>query len=216
MLLKADLNMVTQESQIVDHINQSVIKVFQKIKSRIVNELPQVLSPIIQAAIKTSITYLELVNRGELLGELGIANPLIALDEAIESMCKVEVMASNIMSLNDVVSMDVSIGSVPYDMIVAMNLPKSHYPSNGHDIRWFEWLVKRGGEPVVHNYTVLKRVGVPGSRTGLAVMRKSVSSSYVVPGLHQGTLSNNFVTRALNSNRNLILEQLKQYILRFK
>ena len=68
----------------------------------------------------------------------------------------------------------------------------------GYSLPWLEWLLLRGNQTIVKNYTV-KYVSSARSRSGLALMYPSDSSSWRAPADFSGTEKNNWTTRAISS-----------------
>jgi len=65
-----------------------------------------------------------------------------------------------------------------------------------HVIPWLEWLLLRGDEPIILDYTV--KHWPKRSRTQDLVMRRS-TRSWSVPPEFSGVADNNFITRAINA-----------------
>jgi hypothetical protein len=79
---------------------------------------------------------------------------------------------------------------------------------SGITLPWLEWLLLYGGKIIVKNYKV--RMGSNrNSRTGMAIMVESEGNNWRVPPEFAGTLTNNWVTRAINKLDNKIISILE-------
>lgn len=84
-------------------------------------------------------------------------------------------------SYNDVLASD---AAIIIDSVSGVSLP------------WLEWLLLYGGKIIVKDYRV--QIGSnPRSRSGMAIMVESKGSNWRVPPEFAGTMSNNWVTRAV-------------------
>lgn len=83
----------------------------------------------------------------------------------------------------------------------------SYLSGKGVSIPWLSWLLLRGDAPIIANYYVNTNF-TKTSRTGLAIMKKSNSKSWRVPPQFSGTEQNNFITRALDSVADNIVDKM--------
>lgn len=74
---------------------------------------------------------------------------------------------------------------------------------SGVVIPWLEWLLLYGGKIIIRNYRVVFGP-YSTSRTGMAIMVESPGDNWRVPPEFAGTISNNWVTRALVKINNQI------------
>lgn len=100
---------------------------------------------------------------------------------------------------------------LPLDITTFTDIPFSTYNSNDHEIPWLEWLLTRGTEIVIGGFHVTNGQ-FETSRSGQAVMTKK--GSFGVDGEHSGTVSDNFITRAILAVRDPILDIIKTELLR--
>lgn len=82
---------------------------------------------------------------------------------------------------------------------------------SGAVLPWLEWLLLYGGKIIVKNYSV-KFGPNPRSRTGMAVMVETNGKNWRVPPEFAGTLNNNWVTRALDTIDDKILDIIQAEI----
>jgi predicted P-loop ATPase/GTPase len=78
----------------------------------------------------------------------------------------------------------------------------------GYSLPWLEWLLLDGTAIVVPNYEVVMGNN-PRSRTGSAVMKIS-SDSWKVPDQFSGTISDNWITRAISNSQDKIQKLLER------
>jgi hypothetical protein len=78
----------------------------------------------------------------------------------------------------------------------------------GYSLPWLEWLLLDGNAIVVPNYEVVMGSN-PRSRTGSAVMKIS-SDSWKVPDQFSGTISDNWITRAISNSQDKIQKLLER------
>ncbi len=152
---------------------------------------------IIQDAIESSPEYIALVGGGRLQGELGVASPsrdFIDIFRAIRSQVLVE--HNTVRVSGSQLTGGLTISFIREDHKDILGLASAHYDSNGHDIRWLEWLLTKGSNVIITGYKfTTNRIN---SRTGLGTMRKN--GSWHVPAQFAGVVGNNFITRACGTS----------------
>ena len=85
------------------------------------------------------------------------------------------------------------------------------YDSNGNTVDWLRWLLTAGDTIVIADYQVMKDKGTPlsSSRSGYALMiSPKMSKGFRVDPNHSGTIDDNWITRALFSARQDMLDKL--------
>ena len=85
------------------------------------------------------------------------------------------------------------------------------YDSNGNTVDWLRWLLTAGDTIVIADYQVMKEKGTPlkGSRSGYALMvSPKMSKGFRVDPNHSGTIDDNWITRALFSAQQDIVDKL--------
>lgn len=76
----------------------------------------------------------------------------------------------------------------------------------GYQLPWLKWLLVEGTKPIVKNYAV-KFGPNKSSRTGMAVMVNS-SSNWSVPSEFAGTISSNWISRAIDDISDLFISSI--------
>jgi len=85
------------------------------------------------------------------------------------------------------------------------------YDSNGNTVDWLRWLLTAGDTIVVADYQVMKDKGTPlsSSRSGYALMiSPKMSKGFRVDPNHSGTIDDNWITRALFSAQQDMVDKL--------
>jgi len=97
----------------------------------------------------------------------------------------------------------------PADFQNLIGLPEGHvYTGGGADLHWLSWLLERGDEVIVSGYEYDPTGG--RGRSGGGIMVKG--SAFRVPPSYSGTLTNNFVTRALDNKENEIARIMSEVL----
>ncbi|MFM7852641.1 MAG: hypothetical protein ACKO96_12190, partial [Flammeovirgaceae bacterium] len=97
---------------------------------------------------------------------------------------------------------------LPSDTLQAIAKSVGQTSEKGVLLPWLSWLLYEGVSPIVRGYDV-KITGNIYSRTGGALMIKS-NKNWRVPGEFAGTVTDNWVTRAIDSIEKDIIASIKQ------
>jgi hypothetical protein len=81
----------------------------------------------------------------------------------------------------------------PDNFVNLLDLPSGYTASAKGPLHWMEWLIKRGDEIIIVNYSYNPQSGL--GRSGLGNMMEN--GVFRVPPSFSGTTTNNFITRAL-------------------
>lgn len=210
--MKFSLNLIESDSdiknkiliEIRDHLQRAMIKSIPFIRQSIPSKIKDVLM--------AEPEYQSLIS-GKLKGEFGLSsasqkvndiidiwtknvtvtiNPVTISGSKIKGGFKLDMIDS---SYNDVLAND---GAIVIDETSGVVLP------------WLEWLLLYGNKIIVKNYEV--RVGSnPRSRSGMAIMVPS-KNNWRVPPEFAGTITSNWVTRALSRLDDSILDIIQKEI----
>lgn len=85
------------------------------------------------------------------------------------------------------------------------------YDSNGNTVDWLRWLLTAGDTIVIADYQVMKDKGtlLSSSRSGYALMiSPKMSKGFRVDPSHSGTIDDNWITRALFSAQQDMVDKL--------
>lgn len=91
-----------------------------------------------------------------------------------------------------------------------LSLPYGHVFYESGDLHWLKWLIIEGSSIIIANYQYTAKPGT--GRSGLGTM--TIGSSFRVPPDFSGTLSDNFVTRALTGDgrEDEIMKVFQEYL----
>lgn len=162
--------------------------------STIKRELPS----IIKTAIENTPEYSSILS-GKLKYEFGIPDSSIKLNNLIDiwidniryPYMKPTIMGNKIKSTFEVNAIRADFAEVLYsnDALVIDNI-------RGYNLPWLEWLLLEGNKTIISKQEVI--IGPNNfSRTGNAIMRDS-NKSWKVPSEFSGTITNNWITRAID------------------
>lgn len=162
--------------------------------STIKRELPN----IIKTAIENTPEYSSIMS-GKLKYEFGIPDSSIKLNNLIDiwidniryPYTKPTIMGNKINSTFEVNAIRADFAEVLYsnDALVIDNI-------RGYNLPWLEWLLLEGNKTIISKQEVV--IGPNNfSRTGNAIMRDS-KQSWKVPSEFSGTVTNNWITRAID------------------
>ena len=162
------------------------------------------LPAIIEDIITNSETYSSLVG-GQLQYEFGIPDPQPKLDEILNIWTKnIDITYNRPVSssANIKASFSVSLIRSDFSDVLSSDAALVVDSLRGYNLPWLEWLLLEGNKTIIKNQQVI--VGSSKfSRTGLALMRES-NQSWKVPSQFAGSISNNWITRAIDDNQNII------------
>jgi hypothetical protein len=179
----------------------SDIKIFTK---NSFNKIKQELPPIIINGIKSSQEYSELLS-GDLRLELGIADPNTKIAGLLDIWSKNIVYNYNKPEIkNSKIKTSFSVEMIRSDFSDVLGSDYAIVVDSlrGYSLPWLEWLLLDGSKSIIKNYEVIFGQN-PASRTGLAVMSPS-SKSWGVSSTYAGTISDNWITRSIDSVENQI------------
>lgn len=182
------------KKKIITALKEEIDSTFNKAIPKINIDLQTAL----KQAIQNQPEYQSLLS-GQLRLEFGIPNPNLSVETIINqwiSNVNIERKPSTINSRG--ISTGFSIGMVASDYGDVLALSEASVTDvKGYSLPWLNWLLLQGGKIIVRNYSV--ELGpFSTSRTGGAIMRPS-STNWRVPPEFAGTLTNNWVTRAIDS-----------------
>lgn len=173
--------------EVRDTFNRSVPQIKSKIQDLVVN------------AIKSEPEYTSLV-AGQLRAELGIPDATTKIEELLNiwiNNIDVEIKPFKITNMG--LSGGFTINCIKSDFSDVLSSQAAQVEDNikGYSLPWLSWLLLEGGKILVKDHTVV--IGNSTfSRTGSAIMRTSLGSSWRVPPEFAGTQNNNWITRAID------------------
>jgi hypothetical protein len=193
------LKLVDNNQKITLDILKAILPQVNKYMVFNTNNLKAKIPEIIRKAIIGTPEYESLIS-GKLKYEFGISDSVEKLSGLLE------LWSSRIMIKykKPVISRDKILSSISINMIRVdfSDVLYSEYAYvvdslRGYSLPWLEWLLLEGNRTIVKDYNV--KIGLNKySRTGLAIMVPS-KQSWRVPSEFAGTISNNWITRAIQA-----------------
>lgn len=178
-------------SQIKDIIQQAINKALPKITNEI--------KLIVDEALRNQPEYTSLMS-GKLKAELGIPDSSV-IDRVIQALVDtLEITNNGVKTSSNGISGGFKLTMIKSDDIGGViNIDEaSVVDDKGYSLPWLEWLLLKGNQNLVKNYTV-KYTSSTRSRSGLAIMQPDDSFNWRVPSEFSGTPQNNWTTRAIDS-----------------
>jgi hypothetical protein len=210
--MKFSVSLLESDQQIrgliLDNLSQQISSSLQKS----VNPLTQSMKAIITKALESQPEYQSLTS-GQLRKEFGIANVNnvnIVINNLVNTLV-VKVLPIKI--INSGISGGISIEMIPSDTFGGALSDASAIvvdENKGYSLPWLEWLLLRGTDIIVRNYSV-KLGPNPNSRSGDAIMVSS-SNNWRVPPEFVGTQRNNWTTRAIESAEDEIINTIRSTV----
>lgn len=152
------------------------------------------LKPVIQSFVSSSIVnqpeMLSLVG-GYLRGAFGLVTPESAVAAIRESV--LGSISVDFKPYDTKFRGGITINVQPSDFANLLNLPEGHLLYEKGDLHWLKWLLEFGDTIIVANYEYNPQSGI--GRSSLGNMEEGLG--FRVPPEFSGTLTNNFITRAL-------------------
>lgn len=191
-------------SNLKDQINKSINKALPSIEKDI--------KIIVKEALISEPEYSSL-KAGTLRAELGIAN-VSDVDNVIDAMVDTLTIDNKPLSVR---SSGISGGFI-LTMIKSDDISGIIYSDSanvidnerGYSLPWLEWLLLKGNEVLVQNYSV-NYTNSSRSRSGMALMIES-DQNWRVPAAFAGKLNDNWTTRAISKIESQIIKIIQTNI----
>lgn len=194
--IKLQVDATTKQigNDIVKHLVGEVREYFDDSISKIKDAIVQ----IITDAITNSPEYISLVN-GQLKAEFGLPDSENRVNALLDFWQNTYIEFSNVVATGGKLKGKFTLNMIKSDFSDAINLPEAIFTTEkGTDLNWLQWLLLFGDTTIIKDYEV--ELGAnPRSRTGLAVMKKTLRGKWRVPSEFSGTINNNWITRSIDS-----------------
>ena len=179
-----------------------------EINAHFASSMKNILDPVrqaVRAALRTSNTVSELSSGSKLRGALGIPKGQDVVTPIIEAVADSTFIDPKKIKLTGKrFSGGFSVNVQPDNFINLLNGSLGFtVTEKGARLPWLSWLLTRGSSVIVADFGVRYKTGT--GRSGSATMSKGTAPCMVDP-VHSGTLSDNFVSRALEENANEIVK----------
>lgn len=197
--MKLTLKLLDTSKEIQQKILNAMLPEITATMNSGITKIKSQLPDIIRQAIINSPEYNSLLN-GQLRYEFGIDNSSSKLASLLEvwstniqySYTKPHIVGVKIKSAFSANTIRADFSDVLYtDYAVVTDMLR------GYSLPWLEWLLLEGNKTIINNYEVVFGPN-SSSRTGYAVMHQS-RRSWQVPSEFAGTMSDNWITRAIDN-----------------
>jgi hypothetical protein len=196
-MLKFRVDLVETDTQIKKMILQALADDVNIVLRRAMPEIDTRVQAIVKNAIQQEPEYTSLKS-GQLRAELGIADPS-NIDKVVDA-----IVDNSKITFSTVRAGQMGlIGGFEYNLIKADDMGgviytdiASVFDTKGYYLPWLQWLLYEGGRPLVKKFRV--QMGPSkNSRSGMAIMVRD-RANWHVPPQFAGTITNNWITRAID------------------
>jgi len=206
-MINGNITILESETEITKRILKSLLpqvdrhfkKAFNKCKSQIVD--------IVSQAITSSPTYNSLIN-GQLKAEFGLDNASGRVAEILNfwKNLTIEYKKPSIKKDQIIASFSLSMIKADYsDVFTTAAAVVS--TEKGAQLEWLQWLLLFGDKTIIREYDV--QIGPNSrSRSGNGIMVSSQGGRWSVPSAYSGTSKKNWITQAVDSVENNIMNLL--------
>lgn len=196
--MKFSLTLLESDSEISKLILEQIRSTLDSTINKALPNISIQIKKLVIEALKNQPEYSSLL-AGTLRAELGLPNVGV-VDQIITAMTETLTITKNPIN---VTTKGIN-GGFKLTMIKRDDIDGLIYTDiasviddKGYALPWLEWLLLRGKDILVKNYSV-SYTSSPYSRSGMAIMVPS-SSNWRVPAQFAGTKTNNWITRAIDS-----------------
>jgi hypothetical protein len=155
---------------------------------------------LLTKALNSSPTV-ESLRSGSLRDDLGLYGDLV--DQAIDGIIKVLVKNISIEQIAAKKGNRIQIKIMPEDINELINVPGSSYETEEYgSIPWLEWLLTKGSRVILSKFWIFPHAKGSTRSGGKKVMQKISNNPrdpFRVDPSHSGTRTNNFITRAIDT-----------------
>lgn len=209
--MKLSLSIVETNSVIEKAILNALLPEASAFMNKASNYIQNNLYVIIKESIVSQPEYDSLVN-GQLRLELGVPDAALRIEDLINvwiNNAVVEYKVPKISNNRIKSSLTIKMIKANFSDVLSLNLANVERSIVGASVPWLQWLLLDGTAIVVDNYEVY--IGPHNrSRTGYAIMKASEDAGWSVPSEYAGTISDNWITRAIEASKANIQKLLEK------
>jgi hypothetical protein len=202
--MKFNIKILDSNSQITKNILEGLIPEIDSYMKKTLQYIRTNLPELINNILINTDTYDSLVG-GQLQYEFGITDPVNKLNEILDIWTrnvKIDYKSPIVSASKIKASFSVSVIRSDFSDVLSSDAALMIDTLRGYSLPWLEWLLLEGNKSIVKNQQVILRPS-RFSRTGMALMKES-NKSWKVPSQYAGTISNNWITRAIDDNESTI------------
>jgi hypothetical protein len=195
--MKFSLKILESESQIQKSILEALLPSSKKFMNASISKIKAELPYVVYTAIASRPEYNSLIS-GQLRLEFGIPDAGMRVSSIIDSWISNIVYQYNEPAIvGKKIKSSFSAELIKVDFADVLGMPEANVVDavNNYSLPWLKWLLLDGSAIIVKKHEVFFGPNIR-SRTGGAIM-KSSNSSWRVPSEYAGTISNNWITRAI-------------------
>jgi hypothetical protein len=196
--LKGSLQIKETDAKISRDILQALLPQVDLYFKKIFKNVSGKIEALVINAIMAAPEYGSLLS-GQLKAEFGLPDSDTRVNAIVDFCKKIQVSYKDVKVSNNSIKGGFTINMIKSDFSDILSLSVASFTTEkGDTLNWLEWLLLFGNKTIIKDYTV--QLGPnPRSRTGMAVMKGVISGKWGVPNEFAGTISNNWITRSIDS-----------------
>lgn len=206
--MQFSFKLLDNDKQISNSILRALLPEIDNYLKKSLQNIRRTLPKLMVEIIKNTPEYDSLIG-GQLQFEFGIPDPSNQISSLIEIWSNNINITYNgpIISANKIkASFSVSVIRADFSDVLSSDAGFVIDNLRGYQLPWLEWLLLEGNKTIVSKQDVVFGRN-KSSRTGYALMRPS-NKSWKVPSEFAGTITNNWITRAIDNSESQINELL--------
>lgn len=205
--MNTSLKILESDAQITSSILKALKPQVDDFLKKRIPKIEVSLRQMISDMLKNEPEY-ESLSSGRLKYEFGLPNE-VSIDSIVDILSNtvnIETTQSIINSRGISIKLNLTALSKDGEPAISSSDAFVIDTKGGYALPWLEWLLFRGTQPIVKNYSV--RLGQnPFSRSGMAIMVES-NKNWRVPSEFAGSINNNWISRAIDKNEDKIQEKI--------
>ena len=205
MASNVTINIVESDSQIEKMILRLLVKEANKILNKVKNNMVNNVKPVVRKALNASRT-IESLRNGVLKADFGLTrDPTSAIIDTIVN--SVEVRATRLSAVGSSIKGGLTLTVQPTDYAFLTTNPTiGGQAIKGGVMPWLDWLLVSGDAIIIANFGV--EYGPYGRSGGGRMVEEK--RPFKVNTNHSGTIDNNFITRAVDEHKLLIIDAIEK------
>lgn len=208
--MQFNIKLLQTEKQISDAVLNALLSPVDNYLKKSLQIIRQKLPLLIQSILTNTPEYASLTG-GQLQYEFGIPDPINKLSTILDiwsNNLNIEYNKPTIITNKIKAGFSVSLIKSNFADVLSSGASLVIDNLKGYQLPWLEWLLLEGNKIIVPKQEVI--IGPSKySRSGFALMRES-NKSWRVPSQYAGTISNNWITRAIDDNESAINDLLNK------
>lgn len=210
--LKFNLKLVGSNSDIAKDMLSALIPDINNYLDKTYQKMSDVIPDILVSSIQSQPEYASLLG-GQLQAEFGIPDPQNRLNEIIQTIKNTKILSRTPTAIvGNRIKASIKLQMVKKDFADLLALGSASFTTEkGTNLEWLRWLLLEGDSIIISDYQFVLGPS-PHSRTGLGIMKQFGSSGWRVPPEFAGSMSNNWITRAIDLASSQIDQTIQQLV----